>query len=346
MKKTASMLAIWISLASNIVLTAIKIAVGLLFNSQVLVADGIHNAGDVIATATAYSSMRVSNKPADVEHPYGHGKAEVLGAFIVAIILAGAAIYMGYHSIHALFEPAGEAHLIAFIAALISLISKQILYVYTMRVGRRLNSKGLIATAYDHLADVYASIAASVGIGLALIGDRWGYGFLAYGDPVAGIIVSFLVLKLAYEMGRESFDILMERSVNMEQIRQYETQIRSVPEIKRIDRLRAREHGHYILVDARLGVPGRLTIQEGHDISRLIKHKIMSAHSEVDEVLVHFNPWYADGDPQAGSGPGLSPSLGPSSSPGPNPRSSPSSNPDSAASSSAMEGSDEEKRLH
>ena len=268
MNKTASMLAIWISLASNIVLTAIKIIVGLNFKSQVLIADGIHNAGDVIATATAYSSMRVSSKPADIDHPYGHGKAEVLGAFIVAIILGGAAIYMGYHSIHALFEPAGEAHMIAFIAAIISLIWKQILYVYTKRIGNRVNSKGLIATAYDHLADVYASIAASVGIGLALIGDHYDYGILAYGDPVAGIIVSFLVLKLAYEMGSESFDILMERSVSTTYIEQYAALIRSVPEVKRIDRLRAREHGHYILVDARLAVSGKLTIQEGHDISR------------------------------------------------------------------------------
>jgi cation diffusion facilitator family transporter len=301
MNKTASMLAIWISLASNIVLTAIKIIVGLNFKSQVLIADGIHNAGDVIATATAYSSMRVSSKPADVDHPYGHGKAEVLGAFIVAIILGGAAIYMGYHSIHALFEPAGEAHIIAFIAAIISLVWKQILYVYTKRIGNRVNSKGLIATAYDHLADVYASIAASVGIGLALIGDHFYYSILAFGDPVAGIIVSFLVLKLAYEMGRESFDILMERSVSTAYIEQYAALIRSVPEVKRIDRLRAREHGHYILVDARLAVSGKLTIQEGHDISRSIKQKIKEAHNDVDEVLVHLNPWYEESTKSGGN---------------------------------------------
>ena len=219
-----------------------------------------------IATATAYSSMRVSSKPADVDHPYGHGKAEVLGAFIVAIILGGAAIYMGYHSIHALFEPVGEAHIIALCAAVVSLAWKQILYVYTMRIGKKLNSKGLIATAFDHLADVYTFIAASIGIALALIGDHYNISYLAYGDPVAGIIVSFLVLKLAFEMGSESFDILMERSVNAAYIEQYAALIRTVPEVKRIDRLRAREHGHYILVDARLGVSGKLTIQEGHDI--------------------------------------------------------------------------------
>jgi cation diffusion facilitator family transporter len=135
-------------------------------------------------------------------------------------------------------------------------------------------------------------MAASVGIGLALIGDYYTMGFLAYGDPVAGIIVSFLVLRLAYGMGRESFDVLMERSVSIEQIEQYAALIRSVPEVKRIDRLRAREHGHYVLVDARLAVSGTLTIQEGHDISRLIKKIMKEQHSDVDEVLVHLNPWY------------------------------------------------------
>jgi cation diffusion facilitator family transporter len=293
LQKAASMLAIWISLASNVVLTAIKIIIGLLTSSQVLIADGIHNAGDVIASGTAYSSMRVSTKPADKEHPYGHGKAEVLGAFIVAIILGGAAFYMGYYSILALFKPVGEAHWIAFAAAVISLIWKQVLYVYTMRIGKQMNSKGLIATAYDHLADVYASIAASVGIGLALLGDHFNLAYLSYGDPVAGIIVSFLVLKLAFEMGKESFDILMEKSIADSEIEEYAALIRTTPEVKRIDRLRAREHGHYILVDARLAVPGTMTIQQGHDIIRTIKQRIMEKHKDVGEVLVHLNPWYA-----------------------------------------------------
>jgi cation diffusion facilitator family transporter len=292
LQKAASMVAIWVSLASNLALTAIKIIVGFLFNSQVLIADGIHNAGDVIASATAYSSMRVSAKPADKDHPYGHGKAEVLGAFIVAIILVAAAVYMGYHSIQALFEPPGKAHLIAFLAAVISLVWKQILYIYTIRIGRTYKSKGLIATAYDHLADVYASLAASVGIGLALLGEHFELAYLSYGDPFAGIIVSFLVVKLAYEMGKESFDILMEKNVSEQKMEAFAALIRTVPEVKRIDRLRAREHGHYILVDARLGVSGHLTIQEGHDVGRLIKQKIMAAHDDVDEVLVHMNPWY------------------------------------------------------
>lgn len=292
LENRASVVAMWVSLLSNVLLTGIKLIVGILFGSQVLVADGIHNAGDIIATATAYSSMRVSGKPPDEDHPYGHGKAEVLGAGIVAFILVLAALYMGYHAVLAFFHPPGKAHVIALFAAIVSLVVKQVLYLYTKRVGQSINSKALMATAYDHLADVYASLAASVGIFLAWIGERADIAWLSYGDPAAGVIVSFLVLRLGIEMSRETVDVLMDKSLSPDKIEDILEHLREVKEVKRIDRLRAREHGHYVLVDARVAVLGTLTIQEGHDIIRKIKKKVQDAHPEVDEVLVHLNPWY------------------------------------------------------
>jgi cation diffusion facilitator family transporter len=289
-----SLIAVWISLFSNIVLTILKIVIGALFNSPVLLADGFHNAGDVVATAAALTSMRISKRPADDDHPYGHGKAEVISSGIVAIILGLAALYIAYEAFTAFFEEPVKASVIALITAIISLVWKQVLYVYTIRIGKETNSKGLIATAYDHLADVYASLAAVLGIGLALIGDFYDIQFLSYGDPFAGIIVSILVLKLAYQIGIEALDILMEKNVSIERLTNFADLVQTIPEVKRIDRLRAREHGHYILVDIRIGVPGELTIQEGHDISRKIKKTIMENNEDVDEVLIHLNPWYLE----------------------------------------------------
>ncbi|MER2090660.1 MAG: cation diffusion facilitator family transporter [Sporosarcina sp.] len=291
---SASIFAVWISLISNIILTVIKLIVGVLFQSPVLLADGFHNAGDVIASGAALTSMRISKRPADDDHPYGHGKAEVISSAIVALILGLAAIYIAYEAISALFEEPAKASLIALLTAFISLIWKQALYIYTIRIGKMANSKGLIATAYDHLADVYASLAAVLGIGLALIGDLYEIHFLAYGDPFAGFIVSILVLKLAYDIGKEAMDVLMEKNISQERLDEFAALIITIPEVKRIDRLRAREHGHYILVDLRVGVHGNMTIQEGHDISREIKKTIMNDHSDVDEVLIHLNPWYEE----------------------------------------------------
>ncbi|ARD47369.1 cation-efflux pump [Sporosarcina sp. P37] len=290
----SSVLAIWISLISNIVLTVLKLIVGFIFKSPVLLADGFHNAGDVVASAAALTSMRISKRPADEDHPYGHGKAEVIGSSIVAIILGLASIYIAFEAVLALFEEPAAASTIALLTAVLSLVWKYVLYVYTIRVGKAENSKGLIATAYDHLADVYASLAAVVGIGLALLGDAYDWPLLAYGDPIAGIIVSILVFKIAMEIGKESVDILMEKSVCDDRLLSFEELICSIPEVKRIDRLRAREHGHYVLVDIRIGVAGDLTIQEGHIISSRLRNLIMAENEDVDEVLIHLNPWYPE----------------------------------------------------
>lgn len=292
----ASIFAIWISLISNIILTVVKIIVGLLFHSPVLLADGFHNAGDVVATGAALTSMRISKRPADDDHPYGHGKAEVISSGIVAIILGVAAVYIAIEAISAFFEAPEQASLIALITALLSLGWKQWLYIYTMRIGKKMNSKGLIATAYDHLADVYASLAAVIGIGLALLGGYFNIPILSYGDPFAGVIVSILVLRLAIEIGKDALDILMEKNVSPERLEEFASLILTIHHVKRIDRLRAREHGHYILVDLRVGIPANLTIQEGHDISSQIRNTIMKQHEDVDEVLIHLNPWYPDED--------------------------------------------------
>ena len=108
--------------------------------------------------------------------------------------------------------------------------------------------------------------------------------------------MSFLVLKLAYEIGKEAMDVLMEKNISQIRLDEFAALIMTIPEVKRIDRLRAREHGHYILVDLRVGVPGEMTIQEGHDVSHKIRDTIMACNEDVDEVLIHLNPWYEDNE--------------------------------------------------
>ncbi|EFM08379.1 cation diffusion facilitator family transporter [Paenibacillus curdlanolyticus YK9] len=293
---SSSVFAIWISLISNLLLTGIKLIVGFLFNSQVLIADGVHNAGDVIATMAALGSAKVAQKPADDDHPYGHGKSELIGSAIVAIIMVFAALFIAYHSFTSFFHVAAEASIIALIAAAVSLVWKQWLYIYCIRLSRKTSSKSLEATAYDHLADVYASLAAVVGIGAALLGDKLEISVLSYGDAAAGIVVAYFVLKLAYHMGKDAVDVLMEKAVSPEKLLEYERLVFSVHEVKRIDRLRAREFGQYVMVDVRVGIPAQLSVQEGHDVSRKIKQTIMAHHNDVEEVLIHLNPWYEEDD--------------------------------------------------
>ncbi|SHE86876.1 cation diffusion facilitator family transporter [Seinonella peptonophila] len=292
--KSKALFAAWISLLSNIFLTVGKITVGLGFKSPSLLADGIHNAADVLASGASLFSMKISQQPPDDDHPYGHGKAEVIASALVAIILVFASFYMIIESCKTFFSPAPEIHLLPFLAGLLSLIWKQWLYLYTIRIGRQENSKGLIATAYDHLSDVYASIAVVVGIGCALLAqliDISQLSFLLYGDSLAGIIVSVIILKMSYQMGKESIDILMDKNVAEEIIQQYEKRILQIPQVKRIDSIRAREHGSYILIDIRVSVPSYLSVQKGHDIALQIQTELMNDFPNVKEVFVHINPW-------------------------------------------------------
>ncbi|WP_435163664.1 cation diffusion facilitator family transporter [Paenibacillus glycanilyticus] len=293
-KVSSNVFAIWISLFSNLILTGIKLIVGLMFKSQVLIADGVHNAGDVIASMAALGAAKVAQKPADEDHPYGHGKSELIGSALVAIIMVIAALFIAYHSFESFFHPAAAASMVAFVAAVVSLFWKLWLYIYCIRISKQTSSKSLEATAFDHLADVYASLAAVLGIGAAIIGERNDIAFLSYGDAAAGIVVAYFVLKLAYHMGKEAVDVLMEKTVSTEMLQDYERLVSSIPEVKRIDRIRAREFGQYVMIDVRVGIPGELTIQEGHDVSRKIKQIILEHHKDVEEVLIHLNPWYKD----------------------------------------------------
>jgi len=288
----ARMFAAWVGLISNVLLSGIKIVIGSLFRSPSLVADGINNGADILASVVSLGSMKASVQPADQEHPYGHGKIEVIASFLISIFLGIAAIVMIKESVEAMLQPTASFHGVTLIVALVSFVWKLFLYHYTVRIGKALNSKGLVATAYDHFADMMASLAVVAGIGFSWLCELFEIpgGFL--GDPIAGIIVSLIICWIAYKMGMDSFHILIERNVSQSALAAYRESVLKVPHVKRIDRIRARDHGHYVLIDVRVSVPAELTVQEGHDIAREIKHQLMDDYKEIKEVLVHVNPWY------------------------------------------------------
>jgi cation diffusion facilitator family transporter len=292
----------WVSTILNVFLMVIKGGIGIWAGSDALFADGVHSATDSLASMAVLGAVVVSNRPADEDHPYGHGKAEVIASALVAVILALAGLDVLYSSGRSIFEKHTSAEttwnleLLALYAAIFSLIVKELLYRYTIRSARQLDSQALWALAEDHRSDVWASLAAAVGIGLTIYGLVSGIHWLTYADPVAGILVGFLILHMAYSMGYAAVQTLMERNADPEFMKSLEDCIWSVEGVQRIDRIRAREHGHYILVDIRISVYGTLTVQEGHDLSRKVKHTIMEKHPRVQEVLIHLNPYYEDDD--------------------------------------------------
>ena len=284
----------WISIWSNIILTVGKVVIGIIASSDALFADGIHSAADVFASVIVLLVLKVSSKPADTEHPYGHGKAEVIVSGVIGILLVLVSLYIVYEGIAGFFHPVESPSMIAFWIALFSYVAKVSLFRYSMNVSKRVNSKAIEAVAYDHKADIVASLAAAIGIFVSYLGDKFGIDILLYGDKVASIFVAYLIFKIAKEMLTEAFHILIERNVEPEMIEQYEAVILSFEEVRRIDRIRAREHGHYIMMDIRISIDQEKTIKEGHDLSREIKHAMMQKFDNVEEVLIHLNPYFPE----------------------------------------------------
>ncbi|MCL1632190.1 cation diffusion facilitator family transporter [Sporolactobacillus sp. CPB3-1] len=284
----------WVSLISNLLLTLIKLIFGLIFHSTALIADGVHNGGDVIASVATIGSMKLSNHPADREHPYGHGKAEDISTAFISIILTAAALFLTYEAVKALLGPVSSVSIWAFGAALVSALWKWLLYIYTNQAANRYHSKSLQATAADHLADIYASIAAALGLGVSWVGNILHIPYTHYGDPVAGIVVSILILRIAVIMMVKATNVLMESSVDEKDQEKYREIFLSFPEVKNIDILRAREHGNAVLIDAQIRIPASYTIQEGDDLTEAIRSKMIHEYPDVEEVLIHINPWYED----------------------------------------------------
>jgi cation diffusion facilitator family transporter len=284
----------WISVISNIILTLGKLFIGWYGNSDAVFADGIHSAADVFASVIVLLVIKIANKPADKEHPYGHGKAEVIVSGIVGILLFLVSIYVVYEGILGFFHEVETPSFLAMWVAVISYITKVILYRSSLKVANEHNSKAIEAIAFDHKADIVASIAAAIGVLLSIMGERFDVLFLHYGDKAASIFVAYLIFKISKEMLIEAFDILLERNIDDGTLQEYINVVNEFQEVKRIDRIRAREHGHYILVDLRISIDHFKTIKEGHDLAKLIKGRLMEKYDNIDEVLIHLNPYFPE----------------------------------------------------
>jgi cation diffusion facilitator family transporter len=284
----------WISVISNIILTVGKLFIGWIGKSDAVFADGIHSAADVFASVIVLLVIKLANKPADNEHPYGHGKAEVIVSGVVGILLFLVSIYVVYEGIIGFFHEVETPSFLAMWVAVISYITKIILYRSSLKVAKAHNSKAIEAIAFDHKADIAASIAAAIGVLLSIIGERFDIQFLHYGDKAASIFVAYLIFKIAKEMLAEAFDILLERNIDAVTLQEYTNVVKEFQEVRRIDRIRAREHGHYVLVDLRISIDHFKTIKEGHDLAKLIKGRLMEKYDNIEEVLIHLNPYFPE----------------------------------------------------
>lgn len=284
--------ATWVGIIVNIALTIIKGIGGFISGSKALLADALHSASDIVSSIVILFAVRIANKPPDEEHPYGHGKAENVGSIIVAFLLIVVGIEISISSIKVFFgETPVAPGSVALVIITISIVVKELLFHYKHHVGKKYRSAALISDAWHHRSDSLSSLAALIGVGGAIIGEKLDIHFLIYGDAVAGIIVSAIVIKVGYDLAKEASGIMMEAVLSEDEIQSYVDTVHSIDGMLRIDQMHARTHGSYVIIDLKVSVDPNITVKDGHDIAQEIKDRLIELYDEVEDVLVHINPY-------------------------------------------------------
>lgn len=283
--------ATWLGIAVNVLLTLGKGIVGFLANSQALLADAAHSASDVVGSVVALLGIKMADAPPDDDHPYGHGKAEHVASIIVALLLVAVGVQMAAAAVKVLMAGVPPAPgSLALPVITLSIIVKELLFHYKLRLGQRHGSAALVAEAWHHRSDSFSSIAALIGVGAAWVGEKAGLPYLLYGDAAAGLVVSLIIIKVGVTLAKQSSNIMMEQVLNEEEVAAFAETAASVPGVMGIDQLHARSHGRYVIIDIKIGVHRHLTVEAGHRIGKQVKHKLLARHPEVEDVFVHVNP--------------------------------------------------------
>lgn len=275
----------------NLVLLSFKFVAGIVAGSSAMVADAVHSLSDFLTDLIVLVFVRIGAKPQDESHDYGHGKFETLATLFVALALVGAAIGIivsGSLKIARWLQ--GETletpGMLALWAALLSILVKEILFRFTIAKGRALESPAVVANAWHHRSDALSSVGAAVGIGGAiLLGQRW-----AVLDPLASIVVGGMLVKVAWDLLRESTGELTDSSLSAETEREIEDIIRSFPQVSEPHNLRTRRIGNRIAIEAHVRLDGTMSLNEAHGIVSDIERIIRDHFGHGTIVTIHMEP--------------------------------------------------------
>lgn len=271
-----------VSIAAYIVLALLKLGIGYLAKSKALSADGLNNTTDIIASIAVLIGLKISRKPADEDHAYGHFRAETVASLISSLIMIAVGIDVLYNAAHSvIFFKAEAPDLISAGVGIFCAGAIYMVYRYNNNIAIKINSSGLMAAAKDNLSDAWVSIGTAVGIVASQFGLPWI-------DPLAAIIVGLLIVKTGWDIFREASHNLTD-GFNKEELDSITQSIKKVPGVKKIKEIRARVHGNSILIDIIVGVDADLSVSEGHSITEEIEENLRSKFN-ISEAIIHVEP--------------------------------------------------------
>ena len=281
----------WIGSIVNFLLLTFKFVAGILGHSSALVADAVHSLSDFATDIIVIVFVKISGKPEDDDHRYGHGKYETLATALIGVALFAVGIGLlvsGATKVADVIKGVvlRAPSMIALVAAAVSIVAKEILYRYTVRVGKNLNSQAVVANAWHHRSDAFSSIGTLIGIGGAiLLGEKWRIL-----DPLAAIVVSAFIIKVAADLLKPCVDELLERSLPAETEKRILDIIASFPEVSSPHHLRTRRIGNHIAIEVHLRMDGKTSLEDAHTVATNVERQLKSEFGPDTHIGIHMEP--------------------------------------------------------
>ncbi|KRC17004.1 cation diffusion facilitator family transporter [Acidovorax sp. Root219] len=275
----------WVSVGVNICLTVAQVSIGILSQSQGLVADGIHSLSDLVSDFVVLLAGHHARKDADEDHPYGHQRFETAASLVLGGLLLAVGVGMLWSAFRKLESPetVAQVHIVALWAAGGALVAKELLFRYMLAVAKRVKSSMLVANAWHARSDA----ASSLVVGLGIIGNLAGYPIL---DPIAALIVGFMVSRMGWSFGWDALHDLMDRSADETEVAAIRQTLAQTPGVQGVHDLRTRKMGDLIVVDAHLEVDAAISVEAGHDIAVQARLRVLQRH-RVLNLMTHVDPW-------------------------------------------------------
>ena len=271
----------WYTLIGNLVLTAAKAVIGFSSGSMVVLSDAAHSGSDALSTVFVILGLKIAQQPPDEKHPYGHSRAETIAAKLVALLLILVGANFAYSAIRAIISRNYHSPGIgALWISIVSILSKEIMYQYTIRVGKKIDSPALIADAWHHRSDALSSVAALIGVFFARI------GFPVF-DPIMTIVVAGIIIKVGWDIVTSSIDELMDSQTDPETINHIRKLASSTEGVYSVRNLKVHKYGAEHHVDCTITVSPSIDVIEGHDLSHLVEEQIRKGFPSVTHVDIH-----------------------------------------------------------
>ena len=275
----------------NMALLAFKLVAGIVGRSSAMIADAVHSASDFATDVVVLAFVKLSSKPKDACHKYGHGKYETVASIVIALALVAVGVGIcinGAEKIAAVVrgEQIARPEFIALVAAVVSIATKEWLYRYTVKVGQKTESSAVVANAWHHRSDALSSIGTLIGIGCAYtLGGVW-----VIADPIAAIVVAAMILKVAIDLLRKGFDELVDGSLPVELEEEIVRIITEDAAISQPHNLRTRRIGSTIAIEVHIRVDGEMSVRESHALTESIERRLRARFGEGTIVSIHVEP--------------------------------------------------------